>query len=81
MESWLNQLNASITALERRTAPEESRQYIPDNEQERRNNSESGAMPVTELAGFVQRLADGIERFPPRLRELQQFLEEDRLLR
>lgn len=32
------------------------------------------------MASFVGRLADGISRFPARLRELQQFLEEDRLL-
>ena len=47
MENWLNQLNASITALERRTSPEESRQYISDSDNDRRNNSETGPMPVS----------------------------------
>ena len=35
---------------------------------------------MRELASFVGRLASGIERFPAGLRELQQFLEEDRRL-
>ena len=42
--------------------------------------SERGPMAVRDLAAFVGRLADGIERFPRRLRELQSFLEEDPLL-
>ena len=46
MENWLNQLNASLTALERRTSPEESRQYIPESEQNQRN-TEAGPMPVS----------------------------------
>jgi len=41
---------------------------------------ESGPMLVRDLASFVARLADGIERFPPRLREIQEFMEADRPL-
>ena len=42
--------------------------------------NERGPMAVRDLAGFVGRLADGIERYPQRLREMQSFLEEDPLL-
>ena len=56
MEHWLNQLNASITALEQRTSPEESRQYISDTDNDRRNNSETGPMPVSTGHGFMYKI-------------------------
>ena len=63
MEEFLNNLNASITALENGTSPEQSQQYLQNNSAES-NFPESGAIQVRDLASFVGRLADGIQRFP-----------------
>ena len=55
LENWLNQLNASLTALERRTSPEESRQYISETDatyQTDRRNTETGPMPVIIIWAF-----------------------------
>ena len=77
MEELLGNLNASITAMQNGTAPEHSTQYA---------ESSTSAFPtsnpimVTDLAGFVGQMADGIERLPPRLREVQTFLAEDSAL-
>ena len=65
MEEFLNNLNASITALENGTSPEQSQQYLQNNSAES-NFPESGAIQVRDLASFVGRLADGIQRFPVR---------------
>jgi len=79
MEEFLNNLNASITALENGTSPEQSQQYLQNNAAES-NFPESGAIQVRDLASFVGRLADGIQRFPPRLREIEAFMSADRPL-
>ena len=71
MEEFLNNLNASITALENGTSPEQSQQYLQNNSAES-NFPESGAIQVRDLASFVGRLADGIQRFPVGSRSLFQ---------
>ena len=78
MEELLSSLNGSITAMENGTAPETSGQYAQN---ETSSFPSTGApLLVRDLAGFVGQMADGIERFPARLREVQSFLAEDQPL-
>ena len=62
MEQLLSNLNSSITAMERGISPEEAQANHSSPPQS--SIPESGPMLVRDLAAFVARLADGIERFP-----------------
>ena len=62
MEQLLSNLNSSITAMERGISPEEAQANNSSPPQS--SIPESGPMLVRDLAAFVARLADGIERFP-----------------
>ena len=64
METLLANLNASITAMERGISPEEAQ--AQSSSPPPTSVPESGPMLVRDLATFVERLADGIERFPVR---------------